>query len=544
MSRRKNRRIPTKSELIQLQKLYRTDEKIAERLGGIPSYLVAYWRRKKNVPKHHVPKFSEKEIHSLWERFGDDDRCGLELGISKAAFYNWRRRYGIKEKPAFLKLEQLELNFPGVKLNTTTTSLYGKQTVVQKLLARAADLDRVGTGETVTIEPDVLLCGAASAAILAGFRSGGTEFVWNPSKIVIALGALAGRGAESISSDQHRELREFARRQSIKSFYELSEGCLHQVALEKGLISPGQLIVGSDPQVGAAGAVGAMAGAIDTQQAAGLWGRGEIQVVVPATARIDITGRRPTGVYARDISLLMIRQLRELDTPGRAIELHGSVVSQMTISERFTLCAAAYLGGAGYVGCVYDATTRRYLTGRTLAQQAPVVPDKDADYGDIYRINIEQLLPQLARADSPADGRPVSEREGAPVNLIVIGGEVCGRFDDLRVATDILKGKRIHPECRLLIYPASRSTYLEALKKGLVRALIDAGAAVLFPGYWPTASAGESLLAGSERALVAGNAELLGPAGDKKSEIYLCSAATAAASALNAAVTDPTRFVN
>ncbi len=107
------RKIPTKAELIQLQKLYKTDDKIAERLGNVTPQLVAYWRRKKNIPKHSFPKFAESEIRDLWEQYGDDYRCGLELGISKAAFYNWRRRYGIKEKPSFLKLEQLELDLGG-----------------------------------------------------------------------------------------------------------------------------------------------------------------------------------------------------------------------------------------------------------------------------------------------------------------------------------------------------------------------------------------------------------------------------------------------
>src|SRR5512138_1912201 len=180
MTRR--RTAPTKTELLQLQKLYKTDEKIGERLGGVPAYLVAYWRRKKNIPKHSLPKFSEVEVRNLWERYGDDEKSGLELGLSKAAFYNWRRRYGIKEKPAFLKLEQLEFNFPGAKLGPTVNALYGKQSVAQKIIARCVPQEReqVEIGETVTIEPDLVVSHYDTAEIVNQFRQSGIEYIWNP----------------------------------------------------------------------------------------------------------------------------------------------------------------------------------------------------------------------------------------------------------------------------------------------------------------------------------------------------------------------------
>src|SRR5512138_3425388 len=130
---KRRRKAPTKTELMQLQKLYKTDEKIGERLGGVPAYLVAYWRRKKNIAKYSLPKFSEQEVRNLWERYGDDEKSGLELGISKAAFYNWRRRYSIKDKPACLKLEQLEIVFPGTKENGHASQLYGGRTMAQKV---------------------------------------------------------------------------------------------------------------------------------------------------------------------------------------------------------------------------------------------------------------------------------------------------------------------------------------------------------------------------------------------------------------------------
>ena len=163
----KKRSIPTKAELLRLQKLYKTDERIGERLGGVPAYLVAYWRRKKNIPKYSLPKFSEAEIRNLWERYGDDEKAGLELGISKAAFYNWRRRYGFREKPAFLKLEQLELNFPGMVVTSHTNSLYGKRSMVQKIAARLTDAGSVEIGQEVEVEPDLTVTPVDAAGVIA-----------------------------------------------------------------------------------------------------------------------------------------------------------------------------------------------------------------------------------------------------------------------------------------------------------------------------------------------------------------------------------------
>ncbi|HPC11966.1 MAG TPA: hypothetical protein PK112_07700, partial [candidate division Zixibacteria bacterium] len=197
MARR--RKIPTKGELLQLQKLYKTDEKIGERLGGVPAYLVAYWRRKKNVAKHSVPKFSEAEVRNLWERFGDDDRCGLELGISKAAFYNWRRRYGIREKPPFLKLEQLELNLPGLKQRGHAVSLLGKQSAAQKIIAMAAEREKVEVGELVVVQPDVTIAHQDAAAVVRA-RLGGRA----PQVGLIlgsGLGGFADRLADPVRID-------------------------------------------------------------------------------------------------------------------------------------------------------------------------------------------------------------------------------------------------------------------------------------------------------------------------------------------------------
>jgi len=536
------KKIPTKAELIQLQKIYKTDEKIGEYLGGVPAYLVAYWRRKKNVPRHSVPKFSEKEIRDLWERFGDDDKCGLELGISKAAFYNWRRRYGIKEKPAFLKLEQLEFDFPGVKSMQPIDTLYGKQTIVQKIMTRVASREKVEVGETVEVEPDLVVTHDPFGEIIQKFKSLNTEYVWNPNKVIITLSGCTGPRPEG-PPVAYKTIREFARRQAVRAFYDIRDGFSNQVVIEKGLVMPGQLIVGNERYSPSFGCLNTYTGQVDNDRMASLLVTGKVQLEVPATVRVEINGRRSRGVYTKDIALSVIKQLAGEGVAGKTVEFCGSVVSRMNTNERFTLINMAMdLNTRGAV-IPFDSITRRYLTGRTGSNYLPMISDKNAVYDGLYQINIDQLAPQIICPDGIDNVKAVAELEGLPVEQIIIGTCVNGRFDDLRVAAEILKGKHIHDDCRLIVIPASRAIFLEALKKGIIRVLVEAGAIVMNPGCSFCLDAKTDLYNSGKPTLATANSGFLNRTGKAKADIYICSPATAAASALNASITDPSRFV-
>ena len=539
--KKKNVKIPTKSELIQLQKLYKTDEKIGERLGGVPAYLVAYWRRKKNVPKHSQPKFSEKEIKTLWERFGDDDKCGMELGISKAAFYNWRRRYGIKEKPAFLKLEQLEFNFPGMRVNTGSGSLYNKQTIIQKIISAFSESETIEVGSEVDVEPALTMMDIAAREVIEEFRKSDTELVWNPNKVFISLSECTNSAFEN-QPETYKLIKDFVKRQGIKNFFDISEGNCHQVALENGMVLPGRVILGTNKYITSTGTVCSLGMPQEAAEIARVWSTGKFKMKTPATIRIDISGRRSRGVYGKDITLLVLKQLKGVNIEGKVVEFYGNVISQMSISERFTLCNMTYDAGAAGALCPFDSVTRRFLNGRTQANYAPLVADKNAEYEEMYQINIDQLVPQIAIPGNSDSIRPVSELEGTPLNMIFIGTTVNGRFDDLRVTAEILKGKKVAPNCRVIIYPSSRSVYLEALKKGLIRMMVEAGAVLIHPGYWPDRNT-VSLLEQGDRALVTCNYSLINSIDPEKNESLICSPATAAASALNGAITDPARYV-
>ncbi|RKX25826.1 MAG: hypothetical protein DRP45_05025 [Candidatus Zixiibacteriota bacterium] len=539
---RKRRKIPTKAELLQLQKLYKTDERIGERLGGVPAYLVAYWRRKKNIPKYSLPKFSETEIRTLWERYGDDEKAGLELGISKAAFYNWRRRYGFREKPAFLKLEQLELNFPGSGQSVLGSPLYGKRSVAQKIIAQAADVERVEVGEEVEIEPDLVISSSEAGKLIELFKKRRTEFVWNPGKVLVALD-FYGRGNDGNTAANHKIIREFARRQGIKTFYDLREGSPRQIALERGHVRPGQIVLGSVDVTESCGAMAAMASTIDVSAMDAIWAGGRHTVTVPQTARVTLIGRRSRGVHATDVALSIGKQVGHGAVSGMVLEYAGSAISQMSIGERFTLCDLSVATGAAAIVCAYDATTRRFLTGRTMSRYQPLVPDKDAEYRQLYQINIDQLGPQIARKGSPEEIRAVAEVEGQSVQQIVIGGATSGRYEDLRATADVLRNRRVHEDCRLVIVPASHRVYLEALKKGLIRLFLEAGATVLNPGFCTGFLESERCVADGECCLSTSNVLRYYSEKGQSREVYICSPSTAAASAVNGTITDPIRYV-
>jgi 3-isopropylmalate/(R)-2-methylmalate dehydratase large subunit len=535
--------MPTKAELIQLQKLYKTDEKIGERLGGVPAYLVAYWRRKKNVPRYSMPKFSESEIRNLWERYGDDDRCGLELGISKAAFYSWRRRYGIREKPAFLKLEQLEFNFPGLKPRGRSVSLYGKQTVTQKILARAAGKEKVEVGELVEVEPDVVLSHGNTGEIITRFEKIGVDYVFNSGKIVVALAYCGYDQSDAPLAATSKKTREFVTRQGIKCFHDIYQGNGCQVVIESGNVLPGQLVLGADRHTLSYGALDTLATDVTAEKLATVWATGRVQLPVPRTIRIDITGRRTRWINVCDIALSLIGQIGVNGAEQKVIEYYGSSVSQMNVGERAALAGLSVEMGATAAVCPYEAVTRRFLTGRTALEYNPVLADKDAEYEQMFQVNIDRLTPQIAGPNRFNKIQAVAELEDLPVHQVIVGGCMSGRFEELRIAAEILKGKRVHPDCRMMVIPASRAVYLEALKKGLIRILTEAGAAVVDPACQVLLAANRDIIVPGERCLTTTNCWLSPSHSVENTEIYVCSAATAAASALNAAVTDPTRYV-
>jgi 3-isopropylmalate/(R)-2-methylmalate dehydratase large subunit len=393
----------------------------------------------------------------------------------------------------------------------------------------------------LSVEPDAVITHAESGSVVQQFRDSGADYIWNPNKVIVSLDYGMSESGPNGSS-QFQGTREFLRRQRVKHLYDLRDGLCHQVVIEKGHALPGQLIVGSDHQAVAYGSVGALGTSCDLKEIASVWAHGHLTVTVPDSVRVSISGRRGKAIAARDIMLALYRDLPKEMVAGKAIEFGGSIITQMTQSERLSVAAlSSELEVAGAL-LPYDATTRRYLTGRHSTTYKPVIPDKNAEYSDLIQITMDHVGPLIHCPSGPDRIKSVAELDGTPVHLIIVGSLSSGRFDDLRVVAEILKGKQVHGDCRLIVMPASRSVYLEALNKGLVRVLVEAGAVITASGNSGMHAFGGSLSQG-ERCLSTTCSNLPLLAKMTKADIFYCSPATAAASSLHAAITDPTRFI-
>lgn len=416
------------------------------------------------------------------------------------------------------------------------------QTFAQKILARKAGLEEVEPGQIVTVQPDKLLTHDNTAAIAKIFREIGVERVARPEINVIVLDHVVPAATEGHATN-HQQIRRFVEEQGITNFYDVGEGICHQVLPEKGHALPGHLIVGSDSHTPTHGAFGAFAAGIGRTEAASVMATGEIWLMVPHSFRVVVKGGLPKGVYSKDIVLHIIGDLGADGADYRSVEFAGPVVEEMSIASRMVLCNMAAEMGAKAGVVEPDGKTRSWLTGRTSADFQEVLADPDAAYERVIEYDVTELAPQVARPHTVDNVVPITEVAGTRIDQAFIGTCTNGRLEDFRVAARILRGRRIAPNTRLLILPASREVLLAALAEGIIADLVTAGAVVLNPGCGPCLGAHQGVMAPGEVTLSTANRNFRGRMGCKEAEIYLASPAAVAASALTGEIADPREFL-
>ena len=528
-------KIPKKKELVELQKKYRTDKKIGE-VYGVPPRLVAYWRTKKNIGAYNLPKYSFEKILDIWERYGDDALAGKELGISGPGFRRWRKHYNILKKPAQLKMEQLELGILDIPRPKKSSR---RETFIRKILANKAGLKYVEVGQKVRISPDLTFAVDNAGASIRQFYETKTSKVWDSSKVCVILNHLPMSENDS-HADKHKFIRDFVRKQSIEAFYDIGWGIAHQVILEEGLILPRQLALGTDNYSASPGCIGAFAAKISPKEMAAIWSTGRLEFTVPETVKIVISGHLPRGVSTSDIMLKISREISKVASEKNVLEFHGAAISAMTVPQRFGLVNLAIEAGARSAIVPFDEVTHRFIKKITKAKYKPVKIDPDAEYEQELETDISYLTPQVVCPNDFKHINAVEEVAGKKIDHVVLGGFAHGCLDDLEIAAKILSGRRIHRSTRLLIIPGSRRTYLEALDKGYIRTFVESGGLVQIPSYGATMSALQGMLAEGERAMATTRIE---NCVQGHTEVYIASPATAAASALKGAITDPRRYL-
>ncbi|OGD20659.1 MAG: 3-isopropylmalate dehydratase large subunit [Candidatus Aminicenantes bacterium RBG_13_59_9] len=410
-------------------------------------------------------------------------------------------------------------------------------TLSEKILGRKAGKE-VSAGEVVTVAPDYCLSHDNSAAIIGEFKKLGVARVKAPEKLIIILDHIVPAADEKYAQN-HKTIREFVAAQGLANFFDIQHGVCHQVLSEASFALPGKLIVGSDSHTTTYGAFGAFAAGIGRTEAASIWATDEIWLRVPETLRVEFSGKLPAGVYAKDVILRIIGDHGADRANYEAIEFSGPAAGDFSLASRMVMANMAAEMGAKNGYFEPDEKTLEWVKARARADYEVVRSDPGAKYEAVLKYDLSAIEPQVACPHTVDNVKPVREVEGKPFHQALIGTCTNGRLEDFEVAARILKGKKIHPRVRALVLPASREVYVEAMRKGLLETLSEAGCVILNPGCGPCLGAHEGLLAAGEVVVSTSNRNFRGRMGNRDSEIYLASPATAAASALEGKITDP-----
>jgi 3-isopropylmalate/(R)-2-methylmalate dehydratase large subunit len=412
------------------------------------------------------------------------------------------------------------------------------RTFSEKVLARNAGIEAIEAGEIVDARPDFVLSHDNSADISKKFGSIGKKRVWDPGRIVIVLDHCVPAATEKYA-DNHKVIREFVREQDITNFYDINSGVCHQVLPEKGHALPGTVVLGADSHTTTYGAFGVFSAGIGRSEVAAIYATGRLWLRVPETMLILAEGELPERVAPKDLILHVIGKLGADAAIYKAIEFRGRAVSSMSLGGRMTLCNMAAEMGAKVAYMAPDRKVFDWLASRTESKYDVVVSDPDARYEATHEFDVTGLEPQVACPHTVDNVRPVKDTGRVKVDQVLIGTCTNGRVEDLREAAQILKGRRIARDVRLLVFPASREVFIDAIREGTIETLSSSGAVIMNPGCGPCLGAHEGALAPGEVCISTANRNFVGRMGCKEAQVYLASPATAAASALTGVITDP-----
>ena len=422
-------------------------------------------------------------------------------------------------------------------------------TVAEKILARASGLPSVKAGDVVEPKVDLAMSHENAALVVNQFLEvyQGTNLqpnIWDPSRVSIIFDHRVPAESPKTASNQ-KKVREFVASQGIGKFHDIRGdigGICHQILPENGYVRPGYVVVGTDSHTTSHGALGAFAFGIGATEMASVWALGTaLNVEVPSTIKVNVRGRFKKFVGPKDFILHLIGKVSAQGANFKVIEFHGQTIRSMSTSGRLVICNMSVEAGATAGIVPSDKETVRYLREEAgvKGKIELVLPDRDAVYEQIIDIDVSKLESQIACPHTVDNVKSVGAVKGTKVNQVVIGSCTNGRLDDLAIAASIMKGKKVAEDTRMLVFPASGRIYTQALAKGYIGIFMKAGAVVMNPGCGPCLGVHEGALGDGETALSTTNRNFKGRMGNPNSQVYLCSPAVAAASALKGFITSP-----
>ena len=413
-------------------------------------------------------------------------------------------------------------------------------TMTQKILARCAGLDAVEAGQLIEGKLDLVLGNDITTPVaITEFQKAGLTQVFDRDKIAIVLDHSTP--CKDIKSAQLcAQAREFAQRFSITNFFDVGQmGVEHALLPEKGLVAPGEVVIGADSHTCTYGALGAFStGVGSTDMAAGM-ATGLAWFKVPSAIKVTLKGKFQPYVSGKDVILHLIGAIGVDGALYQSLEFTGEGVAELSMDDRFTIANMAIEAGAKNGIFPVDDKTRAYLSGRVDRPWTAVEADPDAVYEREVVIDLSALRPTVALPHLPSNTRTVDHVAGTPIQQVVIGSCTNGRLEDLRQAAAILKGRKVHDGVRCIVLPATQQIMLDAMAEGLIQAFIEAGCAVSTPTCGPCLGGHMGVMANGEKCVATTNRNFVGRMGGITSEIYLASPAVAAASAVAGYIADP-----
>lgn len=410
------------------------------------------------------------------------------------------------------------------------------QTIIEKIIAHNIGKDSVKPGDIVTVAVDRVMIHDIFIPFVADkFTEMGFTKLWDTDKVVLIYDHLVP--ASQLDDTRHFQVGDaFAAKYGMKHVHR-SDGICHQLMTEAGYVKPGDVVFGTDSHTTTYGCVGAFSSGIGYTEMASVLGTGTMWIKVPETIQVIINGTLPDGVMSKDIILRLIGDLGADGATYRALEFSGSAVDAMSVASRMAMANMAIEAGAKCALFTPDHKTAEYCETQLDEFQQSLVGDSDATYCRTITYRAEDLVPVMACPSQVDKIKNVSELEGIVIDQVFIGSCTNGRLEDLQAAAGVLKGKKVAPFVKLIVTPASRKVYQDAMACGALQTLAEAGAIITHPGCGLCCGRSGGILSDGERVVATNNRNFLGRMGTSKVEIYLASPLTAAACALEGRIT-------
>lgn len=413
-------------------------------------------------------------------------------------------------------------------------------TITQKILAAHSGFDKVEAGDLIMVNADLVLGNDITSPVAINeFEKYGFDKVFDREKIALVMDHFAPN-KDIKAAEQCKQCRDFANKYDITHYYDVGDmGVEHALLPEKGLIAPGEIIIGADSHTCTYGAFGAFSTGIGSTDMASAMATGEVWFRVPSAIRFNLKGKLNNNVSGKDVILNIIGNIGVDGALYKSMEFRGEGIHSLTMDDRACICNMAIEAGAKNGIFEVDNQTINYLKDIVKRDYTIYSADEDAIYEKVYDIDLSNIEPTVACPHLPENTKEAKELKNIKIDQVVIGSCTNGRISDMEIAANILKGKKIAKNVRCIIIPATQQVYKECIKRGYMDIFIDSGCAISTPTCGPCLGGYMGILAHNEVAITTTNRNFVGRMGDKTSKVYLSSPATAAYSALTGYITDP-----